>query len=74
LELARSMQVVGAEEADRGNFRWRLGDSDVTDANACEFAGQLLALLRLEDDGRLVPRKCVYASSSYYGGACQCEE
>ena len=56
LELARSMQVVGAEEADRGNFRWRLGDSDVTDANACEFAGQLLALLRLEDDGRLVPR------------------
>ena len=56
LELARSMQVVGAEEADRGNFRWRLGDSDVTDANACEFAGQLLALLRLEDEGRLVPR------------------
>ena len=56
LELARSMQVVGAEEADRGNFRWRLGDADVTDANACEFAGQLLALLRLEDDGRLVPR------------------
>jgi hypothetical protein len=56
LELARSMQVVGAEEADRGNFRWRLGDGEVTDANACEFAGQLLALLRLEDDGRLVPR------------------
>jgi hypothetical protein len=56
LSLARSMQVVGAEEADRGNFRWRLGDSDVTDANACEFAGQLLALVRLEDDGRLVPR------------------
>ncbi len=56
LELARSMQVIGAEEADRGNFRWRLGDAEVTDANACEFAGQLLALLRLEDDGRLVPR------------------
>ena len=56
LDLACSMQVVGAEEADRGNFRWRLGDSEVTDGNACEFAGQLLALLRLEDDGRLVPR------------------
>lgn len=56
LELARSMQVVGDEDADRGNFRWRLGDAAVTDANACEFAGQLLALVRLEDDGRLVPR------------------
>ena len=35
-----------------------------------------LAINRVLDDidGRLVPRKCVYASSSYYGGACQCEE
>lgn len=56
LALARSMQVVGEEEADRGNFRWRLGDGAVSDANACEFAGQLLALVRLEDEGRLVPR------------------
>jgi hypothetical protein len=56
LALARSMQVTEAQAADQGNFRWRLGDSQVSDANACEFAGQLLALLRLEDDGRLVPR------------------
>jgi hypothetical protein len=55
LALARSMQVTG-EGPDEGNFRWRLGDGAVSDANACEFAGQLLALLRLEDDGRLVPR------------------
>ena len=55
LELARSMQVTAAGP-EEGNFRWRLGDTEVTDANACEFAGQLLALLRLEDDGRLVPR------------------
>ena len=55
LELARSMQVTAAGQ-EQGNFRWRLGDSEVTDGNACEFAGQLLALLRLEDDGRLVPR------------------
>ncbi len=55
LELARSMQIT-AVGPEQGNFRWRLGDANVTDANACEFAGQLLALLRLEDDGRLVPR------------------
>jgi len=56
LALARSMQVVDPASADRGNFRWRLGDERVTDPNAVEFAGQLLAVLRLEDDGRLVPR------------------
>jgi len=55
LELARSMQIT-APGPEQGNFRWRLGDAAVTDANACEFAGQLLALVRLEDDGRLVPR------------------
>jgi hypothetical protein len=56
LALARSMQVVEPADADCGNFRWRLGDEGVSDANAVEFAGQLLAVLRLEDDGRLVPR------------------
>jgi hypothetical protein len=56
LALARSMQVVDPASADHGNFRWRLGDERVTDPNAVEFAGQLLAVLRLEDDGRLVPR------------------
>jgi len=55
LEMARSMQITDAGP-EEGNFRWRLGDAEVTDANACEFAGQLLALVRLEDDGRLVPR------------------
>ncbi len=56
LEVARGMQVVDRSSPDFGNFRWRLGDTEVHDANAREFAGQLLALLRLEDDGRLVPR------------------
>lgn len=56
LTLARSMQVVEPAAADCGNFRWRLRDEGVSDANAVEFAGQLLAVLRLEDDGRLVPR------------------
>ncbi|MFM7075672.1 MAG: DUF1080 domain-containing protein [Planctomycetaceae bacterium] len=56
LRLARSMQVVDPADPHQGNFRWRLGDAAVRDANACEFAGQLLAMLRLEDDGRLVPR------------------
>jgi len=55
LGLARSMQVSAAGP-DEGNFRWRLGDASVSDPNACEFAGQLLAMLRLEDQGRLVPR------------------
>lgn len=56
LELARSMQVTDPTRPDFGNFRWRLGDDRVTDANAADFAGQLLAVLRLEDEGRLVPR------------------
>lgn len=56
LALARSMQVVDPADPHRGNFRWRLRDTGVVDTNACEFAGQLLAMLRLEDDGRLVPR------------------
>jgi arylsulfatase A-like enzyme len=56
LALARSMQVVEPADSECGNFRWRLGDEGVRDANAVEFAGQLLAVLRLEDDGRLVPR------------------
>ena len=56
LELARSMQVTDPADAQTGNFRWRLGDAGVADPNACEFAGQLLAMLRLEDDGALVPR------------------
>ena len=56
LELARSMQVVDPAHEDFGNFRWRLGDDRVTDANAADFAGQLLGVLRLEDEGRLVPR------------------
>jgi len=56
LALARSMQVGDRAAADFGNFRWRLGDAGVTDPNAVEFAGQLLAVLRLEDDGLLGPR------------------
>lgn len=56
LALARSMQVVDPTHKDFGNFRWRLGDESVTDANAADFAGQLLGVLRLEDEGRLVPR------------------
>jgi len=56
LELARSMQVVDPTHKDFGNFRWRLGDDGVTDANAADFAGQLLGVLRLEDESRLVPR------------------
>ena len=56
LEVARSMQVTDPASPDFGNFRWRLGDERVTDANAADFAGQLLAVLRLEDEGRLVPR------------------
>ena len=56
LALSRSMQVVDSASADCGNFRWRLGDESVSDPNAVEFAGQLLAVLRLEDEGRLVPR------------------
>ena len=56
LALARSMQVIGPDGPDHGNFRWRLGDERMTDPNAVEFAGQLLAVLRLEDEGRLVPR------------------
>jgi hypothetical protein len=56
LALARAMQVVDPASADHGTFRWRLGDERVTDPNAVEFAGQLLAVLRLEDEGRLVPR------------------
>ena len=45
LALARSMQVVEPADTDCGNFRWRLGDEGVSDANAVEFAGQLLAVL-----------------------------
>lgn len=56
LRLARSMQVTDPADDRAGNFRWRLGDDGVADPNACEFAGQLLALLLLEDDGQLVPR------------------
>ena len=56
LAVARSMQVRDAAAPDFGNFRWRLGDGGVTDTNAVEFAGQLLAVLRLEDDGGLAPR------------------
>lgn len=56
LETARSMQVTEPGHEHAGNFRWRLGDESVADTNACEFAGQLLAMLRLEDDGALVPR------------------
>lgn len=56
LELARSMQVVDPAATDHGNFRWRLRDERVIDPNAVEFAGQLLAVLHLEDEGRLVPR------------------
>ena len=56
LALARSMQVVEPAAPNFGNFRWRLGDVGVTDPNAVEFAGQLLGVLRLEDDGQLVPR------------------
>ena len=56
LALARSMQVVDPAAPNFGNFRWRLGDVGVTDPNAVEFAGQLLGVLRLEDDGQLVPR------------------
>ena len=35
-----------------------------------------LAYNRILDaiDGRLVPRKCTYASQSYYGGRCECEQ
>lgn len=56
LGVARSMQVTDPGDEQAGNFRWRLGDRGVTDTNACEFAAQLLAMLRLEDEGLLVPR------------------
>lgn len=56
LAVARSMQVGDPAKEHFGNFRWRLADEGVADPNACQFAAQLLALLRLEDEGRLVPR------------------
>ncbi len=55
LRLARSMQETAPGGDHVGNYRWRLGDDDVTDPNAVHFATQLTSLLRLAHAEALSP-------------------
>jgi hypothetical protein len=55
LRLARSMQDTTSGSDHFGNYRWRLGDHDVTDPNAVHFATQLSTLLRLVHAETLSP-------------------
>ena len=55
LRLARSMQETAPGGDNVGNYRWRLGDDDVTDPNAVHFATQLTSLLRLAHAEALSP-------------------
>ncbi len=47
IRVARSMQETDPGSQHLGNYRWRLGDADVTDPNAVQFATQLSTVLRL---------------------------